>query len=257
MKSEPWTDRRGLLRGLGCCTGAAGLAVLGATGAAAETAKAAAQTGEAGSGLIDKPLTPDEALELLKAGNRDFLTDSPVRRAEGRERRLQIAAGQKPFAVLVGCSDSRVSPELLFGRGLGELFIIRVAGNTVDVAAHGSVEYAISQLDVPLVVVLGHERCGAVHAALDVVEKNAQFPGQIGDMIEPIIPAVLRARSEAGEGASEDDLLQQAVIENVKRVVEDLKASGPLIQEPLAAGKLKIVGAHYDLEEGTVEFLEA
>lgn len=265
MEIQLKTDRRGVLRALTCCTGAAGMAALGASAAFADTAvkttaqgtaQGTAQNTGASAELVDKQLTPDEALELLKAGNRGFMTDAPFRGVEGRERRLQIAAGQKPFAILVGCSDSRVSPELLFGRGLGELFIIRVAGNTVDIAAQGSVEYAVAQLGVSLIVVLGHERCGAVHAAVEVVEKNARFPGRIGDMVEPIIPAVLRARADAGEGVSEEDLLQRSVVANVQRVVEDLMASGSLIQEPLASGKLKIVGAHYDLENGTVEFLE-
>lgn len=193
-------------------------------------------------------LTPDEALALLEAGNAEFLTDAPYRRADTRARRLEIAAAQAPFAVLVGCSDSRVSPELLFGRGLGELFIIRVAGNTVDLAALGSVEYAVSQLGVPLVVVLGHERCGAVAAALAVVETNATFPGRIGDMVEPIIPAVLSARGDEGI------LLHDAVVANVERVLLGLRQSSPLLQDAEEAGRLRIVGAVYDLDDGRVVF---
>ena len=144
-------------------------------------------------------LNPDQALQLLKEGNRNYVTDSPVRRVEGRERRLEIARGQTPFAVLVSCSDSRVPPELLFGRGLGELFIIRNAGNTIDTAALGSVEYAVAELGVPLIVVMGHQRCGAVDAAVSVVRDNATFPGSIGAMIEPIIPAVLSVRDQPGD----------------------------------------------------------
>lgn len=235
--------RRTLMRGLTCCAGLPGLAALGATAAHAQETPAPSQP--AGSGL-----SPEEALDLLKRGNAEFLTDAPYRAANTRERRLEIAETQSPFAVLVGCSDSRVSPELLFGRGLGELFIIRVAGNTVDLAAQGSVEYAIAELGVPLVVVLGHERCGAVHAAIEVVENNATFPGRIGDMVEPIIPAVLKA--QGGEG----ELMHNSVLANVERVVEELKRSGPVIQEPLTSGNLKIVGAHYDLDDGEVIFME-
>ena len=233
--------RRGAIQTLTCC----------AAFVAAPLQRAVAQQDAAAPHPAGPGLTPDEALALLKEGNEQFLTEAPYQRAEGRERRLEIAKAQHPFAVLVGCSDSRVPPELLFGRGLGELFIIRVAGNTVDLAARGSVEYAVAHLGVPLIVVLGHERCGAVQAAIEVVEKNATFPGSIGDMVEPIVPAVLKARSEAG------DLLDNAVRANVNRVVENLRQSGPVLQQPLEERRLKIVGARYDLDDGKVEFFES
>jgi carbonic anhydrase len=106
-------------------------------------------------------LSPEQALARLKEGNQSFITDAPFRReSTDRDRRIEIARGQTPFCVLVGCSDSRVSPELLFGRGLGELFIVRNAGNTVDTTAMGSIQYAVVELGVPLIVVLGHEKCG-------------------------------------------------------------------------------------------------
>jgi carbonic anhydrase len=200
-------------------------------------------------------LTPDQALALLKEGNARFMAGQLPERSRDRERRLDIARGQKPFAVLVGCSDSRVSPELLFGRGLGELFIVRNAGNTVDTAAMGSVEYAVAELGVPLVVVLGHERCGAVAAALEVVEHNTTFPGVIGEMVEPIIPAVLAARSaaaETGHGA----WLDASVRMNARRVAGRLRTSQAVLIEPLQAGKLKVVAARYDLEDGSVDFFD-
>ena len=160
-------------------------------------------------------------------------------------------AGRRRCAVLVSCSDSRVPPELLFGRGLGELFIVRNAGNTVDTTALGSIQYAVAELGVPLVLVLGHERCGAVDAAVKVVKDNATFPGAIGQMIEPILPAVIKAQAQAG------DLLDNAVRENVRRVVSRLRsATEPLLLEPQRAGKLKIVGARYDLEDGDVDFFD-
>jgi carbonic anhydrase len=193
-------------------------------------------------------LSPDEALKRLKDGNAEFITDSPFHGVQDRARRVEIARGQTPFAVLVGCSDSRVSPELLFGRGLGELFIYRVAGNTVDRAALGSIEYAVAELGVPLILVLGHERCGAVAAAVSVVEKNTIFPGAIGEMVEPIVPAVLRARSQPG------DLLDNAVRENVRGIVGRLRQEGPILANAIGAGKLKIVGARYDLDDGAVDF---
>ena len=196
-------------------------------------------------------LTPDQALDLLKQGNRDFLADRPFDADVGNRRRLELAKGQAPFAAYVSCSDSRVPPEVLFGRGLGELFIVRNAGNTVDTAALGSVEFAVGVLGVPLVVVMGHEACGAVKAAMDVVDKNATFPGAIGRMIEPIIPAVLASRGRPG------DKVENAVRANVSRVVERLRtASEPILLDPQRGGRVKVVGAYYDLDAGRVDFFD-
>jgi len=196
-------------------------------------------------------MTPDQALERLREGNRAFL-DGKVDQVDlSAARRLALAKGQAPFCAYVSCSDSRVPPELLFGRGLGELFIIRNAGNTVDTVAMGSIEYAVAVLGVPLVVVMGHESCGAVKAAMSVVSDNARFPGVIGNMIEPIIPAVLEARNQPG------DATEVAVKQNVRRVVRKLReASDPLLIEPQRAGKLKVVGAYYKLDSGEVDFFD-
>lgn len=196
-------------------------------------------------------LNADQALELLRDGNRAFLAGRVVQPDIGAARRLALAAGQGPFCAYVSCSDSRVPPELLFGRGLGELFIIRNAGNTVDTVAMGSIEYAVAVLGVPLVVVMGHESCGAVAAAMSVVSENARFPGVIGNMIEPIIPAVLEARGQAG------DPLESAVRQNVRRVVRKLReASDPLLIDPQRNGTLKVVGAYYHLDSGEVDFFD-
>jgi len=196
-------------------------------------------------------MTPDEALALLIEGNRGFRSGVPARpQLTGPERRAALAQAQRPFCVLVGCSDSRVSPELLFGRGLGDLFIVRNAGNLVDLAAMGSIEYGVAVLGAPLIVVLGHERCGAVQAAVDVVEKDAVFPGSIGRIIEPIIPAVLRARRDG-----ESDLLDRSVRSNVLQVVERLRTTEQMLLVPQQSGRLKIVGAYYDLDDGHVTFL--
>ncbi|WP_193560533.1 carbonic anhydrase [Dankookia rubra] len=209
----------------------------------------------AGPGLAADPvartaLTSDQALWLLKEGNGQFRMEAPYRAAQGRERRIELARGQAPFCVLVGCSDSRVPPELLFGRGLGELFIIRNAGNTIDTAALGSVEYGVGVLGCPLIVVLGHEACGAVAAAVDVVDRNATFPGVIGEMIQPIIPAVLAARSQSG------DLLDNAVRMNARRVAGRLKMQSTVLQEALRQDRLKIIAARYDFDDGDVDWFE-
>jgi carbonic anhydrase len=234
-------SRRGFL-GCACCAPLAASMTLGA-GAFAPAHAAGKKT----------DLTPDQALELLKEGNRKFVADVPAQPAMSRERRLEIAAGQTPFAVLVSCSDSRVPPELLFGRGLGELFTIRNAGNTVDTAALGSIQYGVAELGVPLVLVKGHQRCGAVDAALAVVEKNATFPDSIGQMLDPIITAAVQAKSAAPPNATREEVLDMAVRENVKRIVTRLRTTSSF-QEPLKAGKLKIIGSRYSLDDGSVDF---
>ncbi|MFS0735511.1 carbonic anhydrase [Sphingomonas sp. 1P06PA] len=207
---------------------------------------AAAETGQP---------TPQEALARLKAGNEAFVADRPLETDVSRERRLALAQGQQPFATLVGCSDSRVGPEQLFGAGLGELFIVRTAGNNVDIAGMGSIEYSVMALKVPLIVVLGHEKCGAVAAATDVVTKDARFPGSIGRMIEPILPSVIAAQRANGS-AADADLVEHAVEENVRRMVERLQTySEPMLLEPQERGELLVVGAVYSLSTGKVRWL--
>jgi carbonic anhydrase len=227
--------------------GAAAAVALGCAAAGVAPAPAA----RAADPVSRTTLTPDQALKLLKEGNENYRTDAPFRGVQGRERRVELARNQAPFCVLVGCSDSRVPPELLFGRGLGELFIVRNAGNTVDTAALGSIEYGVGVLGCPLIVVLGHENCGAVAAAVAVVEKNASFPGVIGEMVQPIVPAVLEARRSPG-GAT----LDAAVVANAKRVAARLKTQSPVVQEALRQSKLKIVAARYDLAAGHVDWFE-
>lgn len=196
-------------------------------------------------------MTPDEALDRLRQGNINFLNDTPNRPVMDSASRLRLAAGQQPFAAYVSCSDSRVPPELLFGKGLGELFIVRNAGNTVDTAAMGSLEFAVGVLKVPLIVVMGHEGCGAVKAALSVVRDNERFPGNIGKMIQPILPAVLEA-SHGGELT-----MEAAVRQNVRRVVTELREeASPILLQPQAIGTLKVVGAYYHLSSGSVDFFD-
>lgn len=196
-------------------------------------------------------ITPDEALKRLVDGNRDFLADRPRPAIQNTSRRLALTQTQEPFVAYVSCSDSRVPPELLFGRGLGEMFIIRNAGNTVDTVALGSIEYAVAVLGVPLIVVMGHQSCGAVKAAVDVVDDNAVFPGVIGRMIEPIIPAVLQSRGQPG------NKLENAARANVRRVVRQLRtATDPLLLDPLRNGRLRVIGAYYSFETGAVDFFD-
>lgn len=198
-------------------------------------------------------LTPDQALQLLIQGNKDFLDDKPFSPALGREQRLQLAAAQTPFAAYVSCSDSRVPPELLFGRGLGELFIVRNAGNVLGDVAMGSLEFAVSVLKVPLIVVMGHESCGAVQAAVSAVRDRAHYSRTITKMIEPIISSVINTPTDEHGHANLTDIAK----ENVRRSVRELRHDAPqAILTAQAAGKLKVVGAYYELASGYVDFFD-
>ena len=197
-------------------------------------------------------LTPNEALERLRRGNAAFLADHVAEPAIENQRRLETALAQAPFAVLVGCSDSRVSPEILFGAGLGELFIVRNAGNVVDDVALGSIQYGVLELKTPLVVVLGHQRCGAVEAALHAVRDGAGFPGRIGTVVEAITGAITGARSD---DMTHESWLDAAIRENVRRTVAQLREPDHGLAELEQAGALSIVGAYYSLDDGAVEFL--
>jgi carbonic anhydrase len=186
---------------------------------------------------------------LLRRGNDDFLHDRSSPPALDRQSRLRLAAGQAPFAAYVSCSDSRVPPELLFGRGLGELFIVRNAGNTVDALTLGSVEFAVAYLDVPLIVVMGHEKCGAVEAAMAAVENRVRFPGAISRVVEPIVGAVTAVRRQ---GRLDSEAVAR---ENVRRTVIRLREDRhSVLFEPQRAGRLKVVGAYYSLASGRVDF---
>ena len=190
-------------------------------------------------------ISPDEALQKLMEGNKRYVEQKRTYPAQSKQRLTEIAYSQHPFAVVLGCADSRVSAEHIFDRGLGDLFVVRVAGHILDSAVLGSIEYAAEHLGVPLIVVLGHERCGAVKAALE----GKPVPGQIGNLVAAINPALAKAKGQAG------DLLDNAVKANIKLVVEQLKSSQPILAELLQEGRVKIVGARYDLDSGKVEIL--
>ena len=167
------------------------------------------------------------------------------------QQRSAVSAHQAPWATIISCADSRVPPELIFGgQGLGELFVARNAGNLVDTATLGTVEYGAAVLGSPLIVVLAHTSCGAVNAACDVVTQNATYPGAIGQMIEPILPAALAVRNNPG------DYVNNAAKESAKRTTGRLIATSPLIAGLSRAGKLKIAAAIYDLETGVVTYLD-
>jgi carbonic anhydrase len=196
-------------------------------------------------------LSPEEALATLKRGNERYLSHPQLCAVDLAESRAAVAAHQAPWATIICCADSRVPPELIFGgHGVGELFVARNAGNLVDTAALGTVEYGAAVLGSPLIVVLAHTSCGAVKAACDVVTKNATYPGAIGPMIEPIVPAALAVRNDPG------DFTNNAAKESAKRTAARLTAASTLIAGLAGAGKVKIAPAIYDLESGGVTYLE-
>jgi carbonic anhydrase len=200
---------------------------------------------------IEAPRTPDEALAALKKGNARYVAAPELTIPKLTERRIAAAEGQAPWASVVSCADSRVAPEVIFGGlGPGELFVARNAGNLVDTGTIGSVEFGAAVLGSPLLVILGHGRCGAVQAACDVVTKNATFPGSIGPMIDPIVPAALAVRDKPG------DFLANTIRESALRTARRLTTASSILSDLVAKGKLKIVAAEYELGTGKVDFFE-
>ena len=195
-------------------------------------------------------VTADQALAKLKAGNDKYITAPQVCAADLASARQQVTNVQKPWATIVGCSDSRAAPELLFGGlGVGELFVARNAGNMVDTATMGTIEYGAAVLGVPLIVVLGHERCGAVVAACEVVEKNAKFPGSMGPMVQAIVPAARAVKGKPG------DFVDNTVRESAMRTAKQVATRSKIVADLVKSGKVKVVAARYDLDEGRVEYL--
>lgn len=195
-------------------------------------------------------LSSDAALAALKSGNERYVSNPKLCSAELASSRSAVAGHQAPWATVIACADSRVPPELIFGGlGVGELFVARNAGNLVDTATLGTVEYGAAVLGSPLIVVLAHTNCGAVKAACDVVIKNATYPGAIGPMIDPILPAALAVRNEAG------DYVNNAAKESARRTAARLTAASPIISGLAGSGKLKIAAAIYDLNSGVVSYL--
>ena len=193
--------------------------------------------------------SPEEALALLKEGNQRFVSGQTLRQNVSEEKRNSLVTkGQKPFAVVVSCSDSRLPPELIFDQGLGDLFVVRVAGNVIGPLAMGSVEYGVEHLHAPLLVILGHNHCGAVKASVD----GGEVPGSIGAIVEKIKPSVDKVRSS---GAAGDLIYEQVEDANVKAMVEEVQTS-PIVKELLHEGHLSIIGAKYCQETGKVTFFE-
>ena len=217
----------------------------------------------------DQPVVPPaEAMSRLKEGNRRYTSGNQqhphesseertymatnsyenlgMTAAEAAKRRAELTKSQHPFAIVLGCADSRIPPEIAFDQGLGDLFVVREAGNVIDDHSLGSIEYAVDHLAVRLIVVLGHQRCGAVKAAKDTIAANGKAPGHIQSLVTAIEPAV--------EETTKGDL--NATIEaNVKNVTQALRLSTPILKPKVDSGELKVVGAYYSLDTGTVAFM--
>jgi len=237
--------RRDLIRLGGTLALAGGLSACGAE----EVAEAMAP--------VEGELTgPEDALRRLLEGNERFVHGETVNLNEDSKRRAAIANGQEPFAIILSCVDSRVPPELIFDRGLGDLFVIRTAGHAVDDVVMGSVEFGAHELHIPLIMVLGHERCGAVKATVAAVKaERAGEPAEpagpansIGALVERIRPAVEDVMEQGG------DTVDKAIDANVFRVMEQLESS-PTLKELVSSAKLRVVGARYDLDSGRVDLI--
>jgi carbonic anhydrase len=229
--------------------------VLRAFGVAAGVSAAASLTPVGLLGPVDAyaappvapTLTPEQAMARLAAGNRRFVKDHLRHPRRDSARRAALSEGQGPFAAVLGCADSRVPPEVIYDEGLGNLFVARVAGNTTsDAVVAGSIEYSVTQLGSVVIVVLGHEHCGAVKAAIDVATKGTVLPGDLPAVVAPIVPIVEQAVSS---GTPADQLLDVVTKENIRQAVATLQATS-LLADYVARGELEVVGREYMLESG-------
>ncbi len=228
----------------------AALAILLTGCSSPATSASATASASASPAVYTRPTeitSPVEAETLLKDGNARFVSGSILPKDLSQSRRDELAGGQTPFAVIVTCSDSRVPPELIFDQALGDIFVVRVAGNVIDPVTLGSVEYAAEHLHAPLVVVMGHTECGAVSAAVE----GGEAPGDIAAIVRRIEPAVALAKAGGATGA---DLAAKSVLLNVELQTKAVEHS-KILEELVHEGKLGIVGAEYDIRSGEITWL--
>ncbi|OBI21217.1 carbonic anhydrase [Mycobacterium sp. E2462] len=193
---------------------------------------------------------PATSWKTLKEGNERFVAGSPEHPNQSVERRAGLASGQQPIAAILGCADSRVSAELLFDQGLGDIFVVRTAGQAIDSAVLGSLEYAVAVLKVPLVVVVGHDSCGAVKAAVGAIDDGAIPPGFVRDVVERVAPSILVGRRD---GLSSVDQFEKR---HVAETVAQLASRSAIIGEKVADGTLAVVGVTYHLADGRAELTD-
>ena len=202
-------------------------------------------------------ISAKEALERLREGNARFVSikrNSDALTSESRRRK--VATGQEPFAVILGCSDSRVPAEIVFDQGLGDLFVIRVAGNIVAPSQIGSVEFAVDRFGTPLVVVLGHSNCGAITATIEELrlrtEERSRNLRSIVDRVRPSVSAIM----DANPSMSLEDLVQQSVRANIRMSVNQLRHGSEILEQVIQSQKVMVVGAEYSLDTGVVDFFD-
>ncbi|MET7356526.1 carbonic anhydrase [Streptomyces mirabilis] len=200
--------------------------------------------------MSDAPaLTPSEAFELLLAGNQRFVVGKPQHPNQDAARRAETAPGQRPFAVLFGCSDSRLAAEIIFDRGLGDLFVVRTAGHVAGPEVLGSIEYGVTVLDCPLVVILGHDSCGAVAATRAALTDGVGASGYVRDLIERVTPSVLAARA-AGLTADDD-----IIAEHIRHTVDLLLDRSRILADQVNSGRTAVVGLSYRLADGSARLV--
>jgi len=192
-------------------------------------------------------VAPAEAVSKLKEGNGRYISGNLQHPGQTTERRAELTKDQHPFAVILSCSDSRVPPEIVFDQGLGDLFVVRVAGNVIDDHGLGSIEYAVDHLGARLIVVLGHQSCGAVKAAKETIAAKGKAPGHIQSLVTAIRPVV--------EATAKDDL-ETTVKANVKHVVQALRSSTPILKAKVDSGEVQVIGGYYSLDAGAVSLLD-
>src|SRR4030043_701421 len=203
------------------------------------------------SGFVFAGSAGDEALQKLMDGNKRYVSGSLMKKDIGETKRKELSTkGQKPFAVILTCSDSRVPPEILFDQGLGDIFIVRVAGNVVDPIVLRSIEYGAEHLNAPLLFILGHTKCGAVTAT---IEAKGEPEGNIGAIVKKIMPAAEKAKKKGG---TKDEILETAIKENIKNVYNDVMKKSKIIPHLVEEGKLKIAAGEYDITTGIVAMIE-
>jgi len=193
---------------------------------------------------------PVSAWKALKEGNERFVGGRPEHPSQSVEHRASLAAAQKPTAVIFGCADSRVAAELIFDQGLGDMFVVRTAGQAIDTAVLGSIEYAVTVLEVPLIVILGHNSCGAVQAALGAIDEGAIPAGFVRDVVEKVVPSILMGRRD---GLTRVDEFEDR---HVSETVTQLMARSAAVAERVSAGTLALVGVTYHLAEGRAALVD-
>src|SRR5215831_4091218 len=196
-------------------------------------------------------LSPDAALKRLQEGNARYV-EGLARRHDFRHEREALSGGQNPYAAILSCADSRIAPEYAFDSGRGDLFVCRVAGNFADEDMIASMEYAVAVLAVPLILVLGHEGCGAVDATIKSLKDDKELPGHMQSLVEAIAPAVKAVSQQGAKGETPGDTLGNAIRQNVIDNVAKLKSTTPLLSAAVEKGKLKVVGGVYRLGDGKV-----